>query len=152
MDMLSFISSDISETCEENLSLLRRFSPSLLQVFPRLLAALGNCLFSCQHGRVSVNEGKCYCPDCGQGLIYQWVLLRCRRCRGRRDSRIFLGGVLPSHRYCLQCGEPSWQADYLEAPAYFQLHKARLVIRDRDPAPPSRPKIKIGLELPRRLG
>lgn len=60
--------------------------------------------------------------------------------------------VLPLHRYCLQCGESSWQVDYLESPAYFQLYKACLVIRDSDPTLPSYLKIKIGLELPRCLG
>jgi hypothetical protein len=152
MDMSSLVSSTIRDACAESRSFPRQFSCGILEQLSMLLAALGTCLFACRHGRISVNEGKCYCPDCGQGLIYQWVLLRCRRCRGRRESRTFLGRVLPSYRYCLQCGEPSWQADYLESPAYFQLHKARLVIRDRDPAAAPCPKIKIGLELPRCLG
>ena len=143
-------------------------------IFP-LLQQIGKCLFFCTHPRISVSEGKCYCPDCGQGLIYQWVLLRCGQCHGRRDSRYLLRQILPRYRYCLQCGEAAWQLNYLESPAYFQLHKARLIIRESLPQQPHdtlivtifswvgqafspqnrqfpSTKMKIGLELPRLLG
>jgi uncharacterized protein (DUF983 family) len=95
-----------------------------------LLHQVGKCLFFCTHPRIAVSEGKCYCPDCGQGLIYQWVLLRCQQCNGRRDSRYLLRQVLPRYRHCLQCGEADWRLDHLESPAYFQLHQARLIIQE----------------------
>jgi hypothetical protein len=88
------------------------------------------CLFSCGHWRTPVNEGKCYCPDCGHGVIFQWVVVRCGTCRVRVDSRMWLRQVLPMQRCCPACGERAFQFDYLESPSYFQLHKAQLIVRD----------------------
>jgi hypothetical protein len=90
--------------------------------------SLFRSLFSCLHARTSVNEGKCYCPDCGDGLIYRWVVLRCIECNTRRDSRYRLRDVIPSQRCCAFCGAQSVLREYLENPSYFQLHQARLVI------------------------
>ncbi|WP_373531023.1 hypothetical protein [Vampirovibrio sp.] len=86
--------------------------------------------FSCNHLRTTVNEGKCYCPDCGRGLIYHWVVLRCGGCRARLDSRTILRQVMPLHRCCPQCGESATQMDRLESPAYFHLHKAQLMVQE----------------------
>jgi hypothetical protein len=93
-------------------------------------AWLLKCVFSCNHARTTVNEGKCYCPDCGRGLIYQWVVLRCRDCRVRRDSHYRLRRVMPVQRCCPQCGDPAWWTDYLDSPSYFHLYKARLMVRE----------------------
>ena len=42
-------------------------------------------------------------------------------------ARITDAALLPSMR------GGSWQMDYLESPSYFQLHKARLIIRESAP-------------------
>lgn len=88
------------------------------------------CVFSCNHLRTPVNEGKCYCPDCGRGLIYQWVVIRCKQCQLRLDARTVLRQVVPAQRCCAACGEQAFRYEYLEAPSYFQLHKARLIVRE----------------------
>lgn len=85
-------------------------------------------LFSCHHARTPVNEGKCFCPDCGSGLIYRWVVLRCQECHARRESRYRLRQVMPSQRCCAFCGAASVFPEYLENPSYFQLSQARLVV------------------------
>lgn len=85
-------------------------------------------IFFCNHARTPVNEGKCYCPDCGRGLIYQWVVIRCLQCQKRIESQTVLRQVLPACRCCPHCGESSFQAEYLESPSYFQLHKASLQV------------------------
>jgi ribosomal protein S27AE len=98
-----------------------------------LLASLTwifKCLLTCGHRHTPVAEGKCYCPDCGKGVIYQWVVVRCTTCRVRVDSRILLRQIMPSSRCCPKCGEHSFQVEYLEAPSYFHLHKAQLIVRD----------------------
>lgn len=86
--------------------------------------------FSCNHLRTTVNEGKCYCPDCGRGLIYNWVVLRCGGCQARLDSRTVLKQVLPLHRCCPQCGDSETQINRLESPSYFHLHKAQLMVHE----------------------
>jgi hypothetical protein len=88
------------------------------------------CIFSCNHWRTPVNEGKCYCPDCGRGVIYQWVIIRCQTCRVRVDSHTVLRQVMPRHKCCPYCGENAFQLEYLESPSYFQLHKAQLSVRE----------------------
>jgi hypothetical protein len=99
-----------------------------MQVMP--LGWILKWLFSCRHWRTPVNEGKCYCPDCGQGVIFQWVVVRCTTCRVRVDSRMLLRQVLPVRRCCPACGERAFRFEYLESPSYFQLHKAQLVVRE----------------------
>lgn len=90
------------------------------------------CVFRCNHFRTPVNEGKCYCPDCGRGLIYQWVVVRCEVCHQRMESRSFFRQVVPLQRCCAYCGEQGFRFDYLESPDYFQLHKAQLIVREEE--------------------
>lgn len=90
------------------------------------------CAFSCNHLRTPVSEGKCYCPDCGRGLVYHWVILRCATCHIRLDSRTLLRQVLPSRRCCPQCGERNSRLDRLDTPFYFQLHKAQLMVQEEE--------------------
>lgn len=98
-----------------------------------LLSTLGwvfKCVFTCNHGRTAPKEGKCYCPDCGRGVIFQWVVMRCEECNIRTDSHTALRQLVPDQRCCSNCGERAFCYQYLEAPSYFQLHKARLMIRE----------------------
>lgn len=88
------------------------------------------CVFSCNHLRTPVNEGKCYCPDCGRGLVYHWVVARCNACRVRLESRTVLRQVVPVQRCCPNCGGQSFRFDTLSAPSYFQLQKAQLMVRE----------------------
>ena len=89
-------------------------------------------LFSCRHWRTHIHEGKCYCPDCGRGLIFQWAVLRCVQCHGRVESRLWFGRISPVQRCCVRCGHSEVQTDWLSAPAYFQLHKAQLVLVEEE--------------------
>ena len=101
----------------------------------RLLSTLGwilKCVFTCNHGQTAPREGKCYCPDCGRGLIFQWVVLRCQDCNQRVESQTSLRQLIPAQRCCNQCGERSFYYHYLEAPSYFQLQKARLMLREEE--------------------
>ncbi len=88
------------------------------------------CVFTCNHGQTSPKEGKCYCPDCGRGVIFQWVVLRCQDCKQRIESQTLLRQLIPAQRCCSQCGERSFYYQYLENPSYFQLQKARLMLRE----------------------
>lgn len=85
-------------------------------------------VFSCRHWRTRIHEGKCYCPDCGRGLIFQWAVLRCVQCHRRVESRLWFGRIFPVQRCCPHCGHADVETDWLSAPAYFQLHKAQLVL------------------------
>lgn len=100
----------------------------VLKGFVRFLLTLG----ACRHWRTRVYEGKCYCPDCGRGLIYQWAVLRCQQCAFRLESRLWFGEISPVQRCCVHCGAEEVEIDWLSAPAYFQLHKAQLVLVEEE--------------------
>jgi len=56
--------------------------------------------------------------------------MRCEACHYRAESQLTLRQLTPSQRCCSNCGQPSFYYDYLDSPSYFQLNKARLVIRE----------------------
>lgn len=75
---------------------------------------------SCRHFRTPLFEGKCYCMDCGRGLLVSWQVSRCAHCRRLvpRDA---------SH--CGGCGGCSFKREPLENPHGYQLRHAWLVVR-----------------------
>lgn len=85
-------------------------------------------VMGCNHARAAMAEGKCYCPDCGRGIVYQWVNLRCGGCQIRRDSAYRLGRIVAADPFCRQCGASAVYAEYLENARPHQLHKAKLVM------------------------
>ncbi len=87
-------------------------------------------IFSCTHAQTQLSEGKCYCPDCGCGLIIRWVVLRCSECQVRRESRYWLRQIIPAQRCCMACGTERYNAEYLDNPSYFQLYTARLLMEE----------------------
>lgn len=93
-----------------------------------MIQALLHSLFACNHAGTRVSEGKCYCPQCGSGLIYRWVVLRCRECNTRRESRYRFRRIVPAQRCCSLCGDTSVCLEYLENPDYYQLCRARLMV------------------------
>ncbi len=84
----------------------------------------------CNHSRTPASEGKCHCPDCGRGVVMQWVVLRCVGCNVRRDSRYMLRRLVPADRCCTHCGESGYRLDYLDSPAFYQLQKASLLVQE----------------------
>ncbi|MEB3286150.1 MAG: hypothetical protein VKJ04_01465 [Vampirovibrionales bacterium] len=84
--------------------------------------------FCCSHRHTPVHEGKCYCPDCGEGIVYRWLTMRCSQCLLKRDIRYRFGHWLPAQPHCVACGETAILEQFLESPKYHQLHKASLII------------------------
>lgn len=89
-------------------------------------------LLVCNHSRTPATEGKCYCPDCGAGVIFHWVVLRCTSCNVRRESMYLLREVVPADRCCTSCGEDAYRMDSLDSPAFYQLRKARLIAQTEE--------------------
>ena len=91
---------------------------------------IGQSIFTCNHARVSLAEGKSICPDCGQGVIVRWAVLRCRECNVRRAGRYLFRSLMPVDNYCTHCGEHETNVEYLESPEYYVLmNKAILVVQ-----------------------
>lgn len=83
-------------------------------------------LFTCSHTRARVVEGKTFCPDCGQGVVFRWVVLRCCGCRQRRPVRYRFRHVVPLESCCTYCGESDIINQYLDEPEFYQLRHALL--------------------------
>lgn len=83
-------------------------------------------LFTCSHARALGVEGKTYCPDCGKGVIFRWVVHRCVGCHQRRPTRYLFRNVVPLHQCCTFCGEEASERVYLSEPEFFQLRHALL--------------------------
>ncbi len=94
--------------------------------FGILIVQFLRALFTCSHVRSQVVEGKTYCPDCGQGVVFRWVVLRCGGCGQRRQGRYRFREVVPTESCCTFCGERAVHSQYLSDPEYFQLSYALL--------------------------
>lgn len=84
----------------------------------------------CQHVGIQAQEGKCFCPDCGQGVVFQWVVLRCQQCQAKRPSQYVYGHILPTEPCCVHCGHRDVVEESLENARYYQLTHAQLVRLD----------------------
>ncbi len=101
---------------------------SIARQFANLLFAV----FSCNHARALATEGKTFCPDCGRGIVYRWVVLRCEGCHRRLESRYRFRQIEPMHCFCISCGEYGYRCEVLENPEFFQLQQA-LLLAEKEP-------------------
>lgn len=83
-------------------------------------------ILKCHHPAAHLAEGKTYCPDCGEGIVYRWVILRCAGCQHRRPGKYWFGEVIPAQSCCIFCGEKKISMEYLNEPEFFQLRYAML--------------------------
>jgi hypothetical protein len=83
-------------------------------------------LFQCNHSRANALEGKTFCPDCGAGIVYRWVVLQCVLCQQRRAAHYQGRNIKPCQECCIQCGHSQTQALYLDNPQVYQLQHALL--------------------------
>lgn len=88
--------------------------------------ALWQSAFYCGHPNTIPGEGKSFCPDCGEGIVYQWKVLRCNCCNARLDTRYILRRWIPAYPFCRYCGESSFREESFDNPRFHQLYKAYL--------------------------
>jgi len=97
----------------------------------------------CKHTNAPMVEGKTWCPDCGEGLLFEWVLFRCTCCDQKRPGRYQFGKPVPQTRHCQGCGSAEYQTLVLENPEYFQLRHALLRKTPENQVSLSLPKIHV---------
>jgi hypothetical protein len=83
-------------------------------------------LIACPHPAILSGQGKFYCPHCTEGVIAQWVVLRCWLCGGKRPLKYWMRQIIPNDKCCQACGEKKVHPEYLENPSYFQIQDALL--------------------------
>lgn len=69
----------------------------------------------CSHS-TACSENCKFCPDCGQRVVYRWIVIKCGRC-GHYRQPVFnwLKEIKPSSKYCFFCGSDKWTVEN-----YFQ--------------------------------
>lgn len=115
------------ESCKA--PLLQTFSRVLQQIIRHygwIPKALWQSAFLCGHPNALPGEGKSFCPDCGDGIVYRWHVMRCAGCNARREARYCLRHWIPSHAFCQYCGENGFREETVDNARYHQLHKAYL--------------------------
>jgi hypothetical protein len=105
-----------------------------LMLIPAVIAVIRGMRHwvSCKHRRMPMHEGKCFCPDCGQGIIVRWATLCCVGCGTRRRNRYLFGRFVPAEAYCIRCGEREVSVRFIDNPLFYQLRHARLVCQDEE--------------------
>ena len=80
----------------------------------KILNYLINNRNKCTHKNalISTNEG--YCPDCGEYLVKNYYIIRCARCDIKREAKIAWGEIVPSGKYCQNCGEHEFIVEKLD--------------------------------------
>ena len=80
-------------------------------------------VLQCQHKRAQAVVGKTYCPDCGQGVVYEWWLLRCTGCQRYRKASWVVGMPWLEQYFCIECGHHACRIErYTEPPLYHLDH------------------------------
>ncbi len=81
-----------------------------------------NILFSilknknkCTHKNALINSNSGYCPDCGEYLIKNYYMVRCSRCDIKRQARLFWGEIVPSERFCSNCGSSEYYIEKIDS-------------------------------------
>ena len=114
-----------------SVSSLKQFRFSILPLL-ELTQWVVKGFFTCQHRNIPVHEGKCYCPNCGKGVIFEWVVLECSGCHKRRKSHHLFNRLVPAHRCCLDCGHDETNTIKLGNPWYYQLKHAQIIFQDEE--------------------
>ena len=68
----------------------------------------------CQHEKVSPDQEKAYCPDCGAYVETKWYLTRCKCCNIKRVSYSSFNNIKPTQRYCPNCGSKEYYLEELD--------------------------------------
>jgi len=84
--------------------------------------------FRCRHHHLTSGEGRYICPNCGDSVVLQWVVLRCRGCGHKRQGINAWGQLHACDGFCSHCGHHQYQSQALKNPAYYQLNGAVLTI------------------------
>lgn len=73
----------------------------------------------CAHEQITPDMDAGYCPDCGEYIENEWFITRCDCCGLKQKTFIKRGKVVPSTKFCKNCGNNSFFVE--------KLHKINLV-------------------------
>lgn len=68
----------------------------------------------CSHKNALLYSDSGYCPDCGQYLVKNYYLIRCSRCDIKREAKISWGEIIPTEKFCSNCGSSQYYIEKLD--------------------------------------
>ena len=68
----------------------------------------------CTHKNALLNSECGYCPDCGQYLVKNYYIVRCARCDIKREARLVWGEIVPTEKFCSNCGEKDYYIEKID--------------------------------------
>jgi len=83
--------------------------------------------FSCTHKHALIQDNEGYCPECGVYLKKYFYIVRCKCCDIKRDAKMHFEEIVPSEKYCTNCGSEEFYIEKLEQINFtdvrFAVHK-----------------------------
>ena len=73
----------------------------------------------CNHKNALLHTDNGYCPDCGQYLIKNYYLIRCSRCDIKREAKLAWGEIIPTQKFCSNCGEQNFYIEKLDKVSFI---------------------------------
>lgn len=78
----------------------------------------------CHHKNALLYQNEGYCPDCGQYLVKNYYIIRCARCDVKRQAKLFWGEIVPSDKFCTNCGAKDYYIEKLDALSFVDARYA----------------------------
>ncbi len=70
---------------------------------------------NCSHKNALLYANEGYCPDCGQYLIKNFYIIRCSRCDIKRQAKLNFGEIVPTEKFCQNCGNSQYYIEKLDS-------------------------------------
>lgn len=89
-----------------------------------ILFKLFNDHFKCTHKNALLTTDAGYCPDCGEYLVKNYYIVRCSRCDVKRSAKLVWGEIVPSEKFCSNCGCEDYYIEQLDKVNFVDAHYA----------------------------
>ena len=95
--------------------------------------------FKCSHKNALLYAESGYCPDCGEYLVKNYYILRCSRCDVKRTAKLVWGDIVPTEKYCSNCGcqdyyiEKLDKVNFVDAPYAIYIKEIAAEYKDTHP-------------------
>ena len=100
----------------------------------------------CNHKNALINTNMGYCPDCGQFLVKNYYIVRCSRCDIKRQARLAWGEIVPSDKYCSNCGSSEYYIEKLDKVSFVDAQYALYLKEIADEMQNLHPEAQIWIE------
>lgn len=84
-------------------------------------------LKKCSHPNLTLDVDFAYCTDCGELVENQWFITRCSCCGMKQKAMIKNGKIIPSGKFCHNCGSNGFIIEKLIKIDFININYAVLI-------------------------